>query len=426
MRLRFAVLASVLAALTVGSVVSVNAVAKAHRAVTINATPNPASAGNGVLVYGQLNGSNSGGKVVRLFERVNPRGGFFPAGHTKTSPQGFYSFQKVVLSNREWYVAGPGGVRSRVLRERVSALISLTASTTSTDTKHPVTFSGHVEPNHTGERVYLQEQKSGTNSDEWHTLKSAVIGPGSNYSITHRFVFPAQRDVRVLLREDARNIKSASDPVTVTIQQAQVPGFSISNSAPIIPEGSGATISGVLDKSATGNVPDPNVSVTLWGRTADQSQFTPIGSTTTGTDGSYKFDVHPTVNTVYEVRTTFAPARHTAALFEGVRDVVTMSANPTTSPVGGKVMFTGTVSPDKAGRLIFLQMLGSDGDWHNVEFTHVTPSSTFAFVYRPATTGTERFRARITSDEHNIGGASAPVPVTVTGVTPISSLPTTP
>ncbi len=71
------------------------------------------------------------------------------------------------------------------------------------------------------------------------------------------------------------------------------------------------------------------------------------------------------------MRTTFAPRRHTAVLFEGVQDVVTMTSSSPTSTVGGHVTFTGSVSPDKAGHVIYLQKLGKDGDWHTVEVRFV-------------------------------------------------------
>ena len=56
-----------------------------------------------------------------------------------------------------------------------------------------------------------------------------------------------------------------------------------------------------------------------------------------------------------------------------------MTPSSTTSEVGGHVTFTGTVLPDKAGHVIYLQRLGADGDWHNEEIRFVTNASTFQF-----------------------------------------------
>ena len=422
MRARIAVLASVLCALAVVSVTGVAAAPSQHRGLTINATPNPVNAGEGVLVYGQLNGPSAGGQTVRLYHKVYPNQQFTLVDSAKTNPQGFYEFPRaegLVTTNRNWYVSGPNGSRSRVLHERVRALVSLSVSNSNPDTHHPVVFSGHVYPNHVGQRVLLQRQKG--SADDWRTIKSGLIGPGSTYSITYRWRVAGERTLRVVLRGDRRNIRSESDPVTVTVQQAQVPGFTITSSSPVISEGSSAKISGVLDKPGT-TTPEASTSVSLWGRTPDQ-RFKVLATTTTGADGSYSFTVNPTRNTLYQVRTTFAPHRHTAVLYEAVRDIVTLTASSSTAKVGDKVTFQGTVTPDKAGHLVYLQMLGKDGDWHSVEATRVRYDSTFQFVWRFTEEGTHKFRARIWHDEQNRGDESSSVTVQVSGVStaPITS-----
>ncbi len=415
MRLRFAVLASVLTALVAVPVSSVTAAPKPHRTLTINATPNPVIAGQSIFVYGQLSGGNVSGQTIRLYSRIPATPGVHLVATTTTNSFGFYEFNGpggALYTNRVLFVRGPS-VRSPSLRERVSALVSLSASATSADTRHPIVFSGHVTPNHAGEPILLQEQ--GLKSEVWHTVKRDVIGPGSNYSITYRFVIPGERMVRALLPGDVRNIRSASDSIDVTIQQTQVPGFTITTSDPIIPEGGSAIISGVLDKKAS-TAPEPSTSVTLWAKTHDQLHYSPVASMNTASDGSYKFTVHPTVNELYQVRTTFKPARHTAVLFEGVHDVVTMTASTSTSQVGGKVTFQGVVTPDKAGHVIYLQQQGSDGDWHNVEKSIVRFNSTYQFIWRFGEAGAQHFRSWIPHDEFNIGGVSPPVTVNVMGV----------
>jgi hypothetical protein len=101
-------------------------------------------------------------------------------------------------------------------------------------------------------------------------------------------------------------------------------------------------------------------------------------------------------------------------LFEGVKDVVSMQALPTTTPTGQTVTFSGTVLPDKAGDVVYLQKLGRDGDFHTVEIGFVRNDSTFQFRWMVGSPGTHTFRARIASDENNIGSASAPVTITAT------------
>jgi len=208
------------------------------------------------------------------------------------------------------------------------------------------------------------------------------------------------------------------------IQQTQVPGFTINTSAPIVSEGGSATISGVLDEPGT-TTPEPNTVVQLWGRHAD-SPFVVLADGTTDQNGNYSFpQVALTSNTVYYVATmrlANSPRRHTARLFEGVRDLVTMQSNTSSANTDQTVTFTGTVLPDKAGHVIYLQKLGKDGDFHTVEIGIVRNDSTFQFAWTLGSAGSHTFRARITSDENNIGSASPPVTITAT-TPPASSLP---
>jgi hypothetical protein len=428
MRLRLAVLASVVTTLVAVAVPSVVAAAPRHNhGLTINAIPNPILAGEGVFIYGYLHGSPVAGQRIVLYHHVAGIPGYTRVGQTTTDPHGFYEFtraENVVMTNRSWFVrdANEPRVHSRTVYEQVAALVSMTPSATTADTGQPLVFTGHVTPNHAGEPVLLQQQVG--SGDDWHTLASGRIGPGSNYSITYRFRFAGERDVRVLFRRDFRNLAGASDPVAITIQQKQLPGFAISSSAPLIDYGQSVTISGVLDTTATSNAPEPSTPVTLWARTAFESQFTPVADTTTGQDGSYTFPAQlPLYNTEYQVRTTLAPHRHSAVLFEGVRDVVGMSASATSTPAGQRITFDGTVLPDKTGHVIYLQRLGADGDWHNAEIKVVQFGSTFHFAWTFGRAGTYEFRARITDDRGNVGGASAPVTIQVSPATNPAALP---
>jgi hypothetical protein len=284
-------------------------------------------------------------------------------------------------------------------------------------------FTGQVTPNHAYERVFLQEQVG--SSDEWRTLRSDTLNPGSRYLIAYRWRRPGTHDVRVVFRGDARNTKGASDPVTVNIQQAQVPGFTISSSQPIAPAGSPVTISGVLDQPGT-TTPEANTPVQLWGRPADQSHYALLASGVTGSDGSYSFPQSAlTTNTVYYVATVPAKhvkRRHTAVLYQGVQDVVTMAPSSPTAAAGQPITFTGTVTPDKAGHVIYLQKQGKDGDWHTVAVQVVRSDSTYQFTWSAGDPGTYTLRARITSDKRNVGAHSPPVTVMVT-LPPTSALP---
>jgi hypothetical protein len=426
MRLRITVLACALAAFAGAAAPSFAGAAPVHnRGLTIHAVPQHIIAGEAVLIFGQLKGPDHANQVITLYHRINPNPGFTVIGVTRTNANGQYEFTRqegIVDTNREWFVRGPGTTHSRTVHERVDALVSLAASSASGLTRHPIVFSGHVTPDHTGSVVALQEQKG--SSDDWTTIKSARIGPGSNYTISQAWRVPGAYDVRVKFRGDARNTPAVSDIASVVIEQTEVPDFTINTSDPIVQNGQAVTISGVLDSpgSTTG---EPNTMVSLLAKVPGSvGPYRELTTTTTATDGSYSFpNVASSTNELYLVRTTFAPSRHTAVLFQGVQDVVTMSSSSSTSTVDGHVVFTGSVSPDKAGHSIYLQKLGKDGDWHTVEVRFVNSASTFQFGWTFGTAGTKEFRARITGGPANVGGASAPVTIVVSQP-PLSTLPT--
>src|SRR5262249_30099494 len=126
MRPRLVALASLLAAVLVvaGSAVA-SAAPRHNHGLTINATPNPILAGDGVLIYGQLRGTEAGRKPILLYHRVAGAPRFTLVGVTRTDSHGFYEFTRaegVVETRRRWFVRSLGHTHSRTLHERVQAL----------------------------------------------------------------------------------------------------------------------------------------------------------------------------------------------------------------------------------------------------------------------------------------------------------------
>jgi hypothetical protein len=427
MRLRFSLLACALAASAGMAIPGATGAAPIRdRGLTIHAVPDPIIAGEAVFIYGRLAGPDHANQVIRLYHRINPAPQFTLVSTTRTNALGQYEFtraENIVETDRNWYVRGVGGNRfthSRTVHEHVAALVSLASSSAAALTRHPLVFSGHVTPGPAGRPVLLQEQSpAGTG---WVTLTRARIGAGSDYNISYAWRVPGAYDVRALFPGDGRNTTAGSDPVTIVVQQAEVPGFTIATSDPVVVNGQAVTVSGVLDQPGT-MTPEAGASVSLFGREPGTTLFREITTTTTGPDGSYSFaNIASRTNELYQVRTTYPPARQSAVLFEGVQDVVTMQAGSQTSSVNGHIIFTGSVSPDKAGHMVYLQKLGKDDNWHTVEVGVVTNASTFAFGWTFGTAGTKQFRARITGGPANVGRASAPVTVDVS-LPPLSSLP---
>jgi hypothetical protein len=100
-----------------------------------------------------------------------------------------------------------------------------------------------------------------------------------------------------------------------------------------------------------------------------------------------------------------------------------IASSSMTTQVGTPVTISGTVSPDKTGHIIWLQRLGADGHWHDMIASVVTTGSMYSFSASSGQAGTFEVRARIYGGPDNVGGASAPVTITVSGVAPASTLP---
>jgi hypothetical protein len=182
----------------------------------------------------------------------------------------------------------------------------------------------------------------------------------------------------------------------------------------VINYGTSSTIAGVLDGAGT-TTPTAGVPVTLLARTAGQRAWQSVASTTTGTDGSYRFTVTPTNNTYYRVRMTMSPVRHSATLFQGVRAAVTTVSSAATAPSGSTVTFTGNVLPTgDAGGPVYLQRLGRDGDWHTVAVAFTNAASGYSISWTLGDTGTQVFRTRVLGSRLNLGGASPRTTITVT------------
>lgn len=417
MRGRFAVPVALLA--TVAVPASAQAGIKHHghkhsgyygQNVSINATPNPDVTGTPLTIYGQLRAHDVSDRLVLLWHRVAGQRRFTVIQKTHTDATGFYRFNRadgIVRTNRNWFVRS-AGAQSRTVHERVYAEVSPATPLSPALTHRVVRFSGTVTPGgaHRGERVFLQAQ-DGLNGDKWRNVDSArVLGDGS-YTIDHRFRQPGTKTVRVVLPRDRFNLRSASDPVSVDVEQAQRIGFTINASDTSIDAGGSVTVSGAL--AAPDNA---NRTLTLYAREQYRGRFHKVGTTATDAGGNYTFGPQsPPRNEIYQVRT--GTGRRTSQLFVAVHDVVTVTASATTAHVGDTVAFSGSVLPNKTGHVIYLERKGDDGYFHVVQYGRVQAGSTYSFSHTFATTGPHVFRVLIPGGPVNARGVTDPVTVDV-------------
>ena len=451
--------------------------------LTIHVQPNPITAGDPVTIDGRLFGRHRADRLVVLFHHgPGLRRGFVPVQTTHTDATGAYEFARadgVVVSNRYWFVRA-ADARSRVVYERVQALLTVNVtgpggvseppgSVLQTGPGYTYTFAGTVTPGTAGATVVLQRQ-AGAKGNGWATIGRGSVSASGGYSIAHVFVIPSGQSgaatLRVMLRNDVRNIASPSDPLSYEIEQTQNPNLTITaQSNPIVTQTSD-TISGV-DAAGAGQL------LTLYGRDYRHS-LGPIASTRTGTGGTYSFPVTPIYNTSYWIVAASAPAPVTgptgatgatgstgatgasgatgstgatgatgssgatgatgpsvpkgtrsAVLFLGVQAALTAQASTTTVNQGQSVTFTGTLAPDKTGHVIYLERLDAGGDaWHIIASSVVGANSSYSITQSFFAVGTETVRVKLPGGPDNQGAASSPFTITVNAIPASALVPT--
>lgn len=379
----------------------------ANKSVTIAATPNPDVTGDPVTIFGKVNAPNPGNQKVVLWHKISGQHRFTPVFQTQTDATGFYSIARaegVVRTNRRWFVRA-AGKRSRVVNERVYAEVALNNPPATVLTRHRLELTGKVTPGdvHRGERILLQVQR-GQNGDRWHTIDRGRIRQGGTFVIGHKFGVAGSRTLRVKLRRDKYNLASASSPVSVSVEQAQNPRFTIGASKNPIFVSDPVTLSGqVAGPHNAGRT------VGLFGREANGGYHL-VASTTTDGNGRYSFTQTPPHNTLYQAR---IGRRHSVKLAVGVHDNVSIHPSGTTSTVGGTVTFTGSVAPPHAGHIVFLQRLGDDSAFHTIAVTRLGVGSQYQFSHTFSSTGTKVYRVLVPGGPKNLRGVSSTATVTV-------------
>jgi hypothetical protein len=385
-----------------------------RHAISIATSDNPVVAGDQLAIFGRLRGPNNGNRVVVLWHRINPRRFFTPIQRTRTDAHGFYAFLRptgVVNTNRNWYVKSLRA-RSRTVHEKVFSLVTLSGpadgSNLETGPAHKVTFSGTVSPFAVGDRVILQRQNANSGKG-WHQIDRTRVRPGGTYTINHTFRVPGDANVRVVVRATRRNIRSVSNVLGYEISQAQNPAFTMTSSANPLTIGQSTTLSGKLQGGA-------GQQVNLLAKSPGGGQFQQVATTMADANGNYSFVQVPLHNTLYQAQ---GGGKKSAQLFEGVKFLLTASEAPSTVSAGGSVTFSGTVSPDATGHVIYLQRQNPNGNgFHTVQIENVGAGSVYSITRRLFVPGTKVFRVFIPGGPLNQGAASQSFTINVNPAPP--------
>jgi len=399
--------------------------------VSLSVAPRLVYAGAKVTASGDLScrgASTIGEQSVTLYQDSDITPGYSVDGTATTEANGAYKIETTtpLTANSKFY-AVVDGARSAPKSVKVEAVVELKGPTEGrqllaglrTGPRNRVLFTGTVSPGDIGARVVLQRQNALT-GNEWHRIGSGEVVAGTNssvgaFSILHRFVVPGDADIRVLVRAPFRNAPSQSNILNYEISQAQNVALTIKSSVDPITVGQPVTISGIL----AGGSDSP---VTLLARTVHQHGFAPVAQAKTNGTGAYEFPAQsPIDSTLYEVQ---GNGRSSAVIYEAVRDVLSASVVPGTSvQVGQTLTFSGAVSPDHTGHVIYLEQQGASGPgFHVVEVSTITTGSLYSIEHTVYQAGTSVFRIRIPGDPQNGGGVSQPFTIQVAPASSASTI----
>jgi hypothetical protein len=380
--------------------------------VNINVAPRLIDAGDSLVVFGRLHcrsSSGAAGKAVKLLRHTSGTPGFSVIQGTSTDAHGFYEFTVADVETNSVYFVRSHGAASGSRSVRVGAEVTLNGPAEGTvlltGPANKVTFTGTVSPADAGARVILQRQNA-ISGNEWHRIDRGTVSSTGSFSITHTFVVPGDANIRVLVRSQRRNVPSVSNVLTYEISQVQNPSLTINASPNPISYGQTVTISGTL----AGADKQP---VTLLSHTARQHGFAPVVEATTDAYGNYTFPAQSPINsTFYQVK---GASKTSAILYEGVKDVLTANVSQTMIQAGQALTFSGTVSPDHSGHIIYLERQNASGmGFHVVQTAFVGAGSTYSIVHTVYDVGTKVFRVKIPGGPENEGAASQAFTITVT------------
>ena len=380
--------------------------------VNINVAPRQISSGDSVVVFGQLRcrpARLAAGQTVTLLQRTVEAPGYGPVQTTTTGPLGFYELTLPgVSANSSFFVRSHGAASGR-RTVKVAAEVTLSGPPEGTQlltgVANRVTFTGTVSPADAGALVVLQRQNAVT-GNEWHRIDFGQVSAGGSFSITHTFRVPGDANIRVLVRSQRRNVPSPSDVLNYEVSQAQNPNLTIAASADPISYGQSVTISGTAAAAA-------HQPLTLETRTARQHGFAPVAEIMTDGAGNYTFPAQsPIQSSYYEVQ---GAGKHSAVLYEGVKDVLTAGVLPTTVQAGQTLTFSGSVSPVHTNHVIYLERQNASGTgFHVVQVATVGEGSSYSIKHVVYDAGTKVFRVKIPGGPENEGAASPPFTIEVT------------
>ncbi len=322
------------------------------------------------------------------------------------------------------------GVRSASKKVRVGPQVVLNAPTAFpegaqllTGRHNQVRFTGTVNPATTtdnGAEVLLEREEA-TSNEEWHPIQAGKVKEGA-YSFLHTFVVPGAANLRVQVRPHGPfGARGISNALSYEISQPENPRLTILSKTDPAQYGQSVTLYGVV-----AGVTAPTA-VTLLANTHSGTGFSPVASGMTDSTGNYSFTVPAVLqNTSYHVTTATVKS---TVLFEGVKNVLAMTALPPATMLSGQTFtVSGVVTPPRPGHVVYLERENAFlHGFHTISVGTELAGGVFSISHTVnSSTKPEIYRIKVPGDPVLQAVSSAPFTTQVSPAPPGPLLPVAP
>jgi serine protease len=193
--------------------------------------------------------------------------------------------------------------------------------------------------------------------------------------------------------------------------------ISIARSTSELTYGGSVTVSGKITRADTG-ADVAGAAVQLYARQKGSSTWRLLRTVTSTSTGAVSYVYKPSAGNDFQWRynsgNTTLMGSASSTVFTGVRTAVTAGLSPTSVPLGGTVAVSGSVSPNHAGQLVYLQRYVGGGTWANVTSAKLSSTSVYSFHPKPTTRATWTYRVVKPADTDHATGVSPSRSVKVT------------
>lgn len=399
--------------------------AKGCRVVTY-VEPHVATTGDPVVAFGELLCSSSSslsstsGQAVTIYARNQGQTTFHQAATLTTGPGGTFSTSPTTITSDVWVYAVIDGVRSATNRVHFAPSVTFAptpplpeGSQVKTGKANAVTFAGTVSPADAGAEVVLQREAS-SSFEEWLPIQIGVVKQDSTYTIKHTFSVPGDANLRVIVRPRPHGkytTRGISNVLTYGISQPQNPALTINSSANPAAYGQPLTLEGKVAGAAAGTA------VTLMSHPRGVQTLSAVAaSKTLDAAGTYRFTIAQALsNTVYKV---VSGAVNSAQLFEGVKYILNAGVSTNKIQSFNTIVFSGTVTPARAGKVVYLERENIGGGFHVADVGQVNAEGKFTIPHFVFGAGKHVYRIKVPGDPENGTIGTGPIPVEVTPAPP--------